>query len=683
MVFSRAFVSTFCCRLVVASSLVLASSLLGIGMFVAPAQSQVPLPGTQPGEFGDGLFGADDCSNCHGGFNPGSEVTFAWSGSMMSQAGRDPLFYAALAVANQDVPDSGEFCLRCHVPQGWLSGRSTPTDGSALTADDLHGVQCHSCHRMVDPLSPEGQALVEPDVPGYGNAMMVIDTNDVRRGPYDDVTTAPHGTAYSPFFEQGQMCGTCHDVSNPFFATDANTQPPHAYGAIERTFSEWELSSFSAMGDAGSCQGCHMPVVEGRVCSFGPNRNPAHLHDFMGANTWIPDVIPMFFPEVNTIALAAGKSRAEESLRRAAELGVETSFDGGELVASVQVTNLTGHKLPTGYPEGRRVWVQVTGYDTRGNPIFESGAYDGSTGVLTLDSQVQVFEMKMGLSPTQAATHGLTPGESFHFILNDIIVKDNRIPPMGFNNAAFAGRGMAPVGATYADLQHWADLEYRMPDNVARLKVSLLYQTSSKEYIEFLRDENATNAWGTDLHAAWEATGRSAPVTMDEIELDLAFQSRAGNVNAGVGALSDVLLINGSSGDENRCLEVGVRQPIEVTMGTAPAGPSNACFALYVWNGVPTDVTNTVQRRGVGNMVFPTPWRGGSPQPRFIWNNLGFPASFGVPDFASAKAPTTVISSSGVATPNRAFTFQGFINDLGSIQGDLAITNAVIVKTTP
>ena len=43
---------------------------------------------------------------------------------MMAQSGRDPLMWAALAVANQDAPNSGETCLRCHLPKGWLEGRS-------------------------------------------------------------------------------------------------------------------------------------------------------------------------------------------------------------------------------------------------------------------------------------------------------------------------------------------------------------------------------------------------------------------------------------------------------------------------------------------------------------------------------------------------------------------------------
>ena len=50
---------------------------------------------------------------------------------MMANAGRDPIFWATLAVAEQDFDGSGNLCIRCHSTGGWYGGRSTPTDGSA------------------------------------------------------------------------------------------------------------------------------------------------------------------------------------------------------------------------------------------------------------------------------------------------------------------------------------------------------------------------------------------------------------------------------------------------------------------------------------------------------------------------------------------------------------------------
>ena len=42
------------------------------------------------------------CQNCHGEYDQNVEPWYAWRGSMMAHATRDPLFWASLAVAEQD-----------------------------------------------------------------------------------------------------------------------------------------------------------------------------------------------------------------------------------------------------------------------------------------------------------------------------------------------------------------------------------------------------------------------------------------------------------------------------------------------------------------------------------------------------------------------------------------------------
>ena len=79
----------------------------------------------------------------------------------------------------------------------------------------------------------------------------------------------------------------------------------------------------------------------------------------------------------------------------------------------------------------------------------------------------------LGLSKAQAGKFNKPEGKSFHFVLNDITVKDNRIPPRGFTRAAFASRLCAPVGAEYADGQYWDDLEFPMPAGTDRVEVRL------------------------------------------------------------------------------------------------------------------------------------------------------------------------------------------------------------------
>ena len=73
-------------------------------------------------------------------------------------------------------------------------------------------------------------------------------------------------------------------------------------------------------------------------------------------------------------------------------------------------------------------------------------------------------------------------------MLNDTVYFDNRIPPRGFTNAAFEAVQSPPVAYSYADSQYWDDTKYIFPPEAASVRVTLYYQTTSKEYIEFLKD---------------------------------------------------------------------------------------------------------------------------------------------------------------------------------------------------
>ena len=75
--------------------------------------TDIQQPGTQPNEAGN-LESPTKCDNCHGGYNQSVEPAFNWGGSMMGNAGRDPIFWATLAIAEQDFDGAGDLCIRCH-----------------------------------------------------------------------------------------------------------------------------------------------------------------------------------------------------------------------------------------------------------------------------------------------------------------------------------------------------------------------------------------------------------------------------------------------------------------------------------------------------------------------------------------------------------------------------------------
>jgi len=548
----------------------------------------IKLPGTQPMEHKFEFRAVTNCMMCHAETPNGkNDPFFSWQGGMMAQAARDPGFRAALAVANQDQPGSGEFCIRCHSPRGWLEGASAVTDGSALTNDYLNGVSCDVCHHLVDPFSDDAKKLVQSVPPGYGNGMMVVNPERVQRGPYGDPNGMKmHATMQSAYHASGELCGTCHNVSNPTLATNVNTQPPYSFGHIERTYSEWALSDFAKPESLQSCQSCHfLPVPGGgmavrRDSNYGTyHRDHFVSHNAVGGSTWVQDAVYRIWKgkDLDREALDAGKENARALLKTATALRLEIAQGKAHLT----ITNLTGHKFPTGYPEGRRAWVNVRFYGTSSNLISEVGRYGEVEARLKIDENLpwnkcraeiggaignrilggggfrvptlldpdrtRVYECKPALSAEQAAKHRLKPGPSFHFILNDVIAKDNRIPPRGYRRTAFAEHLAATVdvpveslrpgepaqtvlqpGAAlsgpiikvvrasdstegYADRQFWDDLEFDVPARTESVEVRLMYQSVSWEYLKFLTEENRTDCWGLKLFAAWLNTDKCPP----------------------------------------------------------------------------------------------------------------------------------------------------------------------------
>ena len=137
---------------------------------------------------------------------------------------------------------------------------------------------------------------------------------------------------------------------------------------------------------------------------------------------------------------------------------MDASMSGDRLVVDVTARNLTGHKLPTGYPS-RRVWLHLTVRDRDGRTVFESGALgkDGSiagndqdvTGggaephhpQITRPDEVQIYESVMADRDGRPTT-GLLSAVRF--------LKDNRLLPSGFDKSS-ADPWIAVVGGAASD----------------------------------------------------------------------------------------------------------------------------------------------------------------------------------------------------------------------------------------
>jgi hypothetical protein len=614
--------------------------------------TDIQQPGTQPQEIKN-LESPVKCDNCHGGYNPSVEPAYNWRGSMMAHAGRDPIFWATLAIAEQDFDGAGDLCLRCHSTGGWLAGRSTPTDGSGLAAGDSDGVECDFCHKVTNPdnSDPLLQGVMnspfianqpnasDPDgIEGYyGSGMASMWGGSDKLGPYSDAA-ARHQFIQSQFHRSVDFCGTCHDVSNPAvgdLAHNHGTQPtadsvvadgtpgapvdgkaafnnpPYKYGIVERTFSEYKAGLISQTrvsdypnlpddlkggalkvmyqaattgGGNGdyedgttryySCQTCHMRPVTGVGCNLNgvPVRTDLPLHDMTGGNYWMPQAIQYLdsvgklrlgggMTALQTSAMLDGALRAKEQLALAASLSVSGN--------NVKVVNHTGHKLISGYPEGRRMWLNVKWYDGSNDLLREDGAYGPITvnvnstqrqvnTLLDLDgTNTKIYEAHYGLTsewaqqllglgydPAMPVSYDRVSGavnytlgqvasqdpgtthESFHFVLNNAVVKDNRIPPYGMSYEVARVRNALPVPATQygypasGDTYNYYDtVALNPPSGAQYATIDLLYQPTSWEYIQFLylanKGQNTFLAEeGSNMLEAWLNTGMAEPYAM-------------------------------------------------------------------------------------------------------------------------------------------------------------------------
>jgi hypothetical protein len=694
--------------------------LLLLVALIAYAATTVPtdvmLPGTQSTELATTITPAGNCG-CHD-FVPVGDVAESplrgWQGGMMANAGRDPLFWSTVAVAEQDfLPGQGgvgDLCIRCHSVKGWIEGRSTPTNGSGLDPNtDTEGIMCDFCHMVVNP---DRDATIPPvhdsraayseaqrapffaydETTGegyYGGAEYVLNGAGDRIGPFN-APVAKHRWIQSPYFRDGRMCGTCHDVSNPAVGDlapnhgsmipytgpysgvpggavetkAALNSPPHTYGVVERTFSEWLASGLddlpvsdfntlpadlrapggaidrayqAALHGACSatttqlcsensdcptgqtcvgtstnfqdgttryftCQTCHMRPAYGQGAGQGEFRTDLGMHDQTGGSYWIQDAIRWQdtggtlrfgtgLTAAQNTALTEGRDRAAAHLRSTASLAAAQA--AGSSTLNVRVTNLTGHKLPSGYPEGRRVWLNLQWYDGpggAGNLVAEHGAY-GPIGNVVQDLDGTAFDVQsirdphstkvyevepamtqdwaalligLGYDPamvlswdriTNQPEHTLgelaakEPGgefHTFHFVLNNAVEHDNRIPPYRMDYATARTRNALPVpadqygnpvsGGNGGVYNHYDDVPYTIPASARSVRVRLLYQQTSWEYVQFLWKANHGSdipdlpplgdpflgREGANLLDAWLNTGMSPPFEMTAIVAEVA-----------------------------------------------------------------------------------------------------------------------------------------------------------------
>ena len=160
------------------------------------------------------------------------------------------------------------------------------------------------------------------------------------------------------------------------------------------------------------------------------------------------------------------------------------------------------------------MWLHVRAYDQDRSVVFESGRYDyaeselpahdAAPGDPDYDQYLRPWEARHATSPALAALAGVVAGPTQHLLLANVREHDNRIPPRGWVKADYDAVDATPVPDSYPEGQYWDDIVYPVGPDAVRAEVSLYYQTATREYIEFLRDANVTNAAGPILYDLWD-----------------------------------------------------------------------------------------------------------------------------------------------------------------------------------
>jgi hypothetical protein len=417
----------------------------------------------------DHFSGSENCAVCHDGLRDaaGNDVSIVadWQASIMANSSRDPFWRAKVASEIRRNPglaaDIEATCSRCHTPMAHVEAIFATAEVTLFDDGTLHpdnplfdaaadGVSCTLCHQIEDSavLGTAAGFSGGFEIPfnfGADRELFGQYANPLQMPMVNQVAFTPTG---SPHISESEVCASCHNLSTP--VVDAAGNLSGEFFPEQMVYTEWENSSFAA---TQSCTSCHMQSVSGdvRIATRPMNglspRADFSRHQFVGGNSYMLDLIAANSVDLQVTATGFESllDATVNLLGAAASLDVEAvARDGDDLVFTVRVTNLSGHKFPTSYPS-RRAWLHVTVTDAAGTVVFESGAIDGAgriAGVnndadiadyerhhrtISSSDQVQVYETIMEDQDSRL-TYTLLEAASYR--------KDNRLLPDGMGKAA-------------------------------------------------------------------------------------------------------------------------------------------------------------------------------------------------------------------------------------------------------
>lgn len=255
----------------------------------------------------------ESCKGCHG------QVYDEWAESMHSRAhhDKDPIFGSmrALRIKKQGAQIADQ-CVQCHNPRS----PDQPDEPAGKV-----GVSCAACHLVKQVHLQEGKVGVQTLSYDETGAM-----HSARALPGDASPVHLMGAPLAGMQDGVTLCLACHNQTKSASGAPACTTGPEYMSAATRL----------ADGEK-TCVSCHMPEVKGSAGAVSDR--PTHRsHNFNGPHrAWYQDD-------------TSGLAQAVE---------VSSSFQDNEL--RVELTNKSGHALPSGFP-GRMMILKVDGVDAQG-----------------------------------------------------------------------------------------------------------------------------------------------------------------------------------------------------------------------------------------------------------------------------------------------------------------------------
>jgi mono/diheme cytochrome c family protein len=387
--------------------------------------------------------------------------------------------------------------------------RTGSEPGAKYGALGRDGISCDSCHHIQrDVIPPDSKEKTPLEFFLKNTTTGQFQTGPANElfGPFkdDEIVTVPMDNAlkvkpkHNGYVKSSRLCGHCHVIDLPVVdkPTVHPIGPTTEHSIEQATYLEWLNSAYqnefgTPKKEAQTCQDCHMPrkqvnerlnvsvdpiktriaIVEDDTYPAAEERAPLKdifvrfrekdfaRHELLGMNAFLLEMFSQFndILGVRKSDYMTGSSDNlqnaqanifEQASKRTATIDAKTKIDGRTLTADVTVTNLAGHRLPSGVGfrrafiellvielrDGRERVVWSSGrtnsvgviVDGEGRPLateFLESSYQKHHEVITNDDQVQIYE-----ELTKDGDGKFTTS----FIRRDEEVKDNRLLPLGW-----------------------------------------------------------------------------------------------------------------------------------------------------------------------------------------------------------------------------------------------------------